>query len=185
MGFSIARQNSHLHRREEASSMKITPELKAGYVSRNDALEFAERTRKNFEYIDRARNDEEDVHVVTQLINSLLGLVVFLREREVLRRIPTMQLNDLEVEGWPHVEVTKGQNDCTTLGQVLHHLRNAVAHGRIRFSSDSREMSEVVVQFEDWKDKRAKEPYVCFEMDALALHAFCAKLTRLVQQEIG
>jgi hypothetical protein len=103
----------------------------------------------------------------------------------MLESVATMQLDDLEAEGWSRVKVTKGQDDCSTLGQLLRYLRNAVAHGRIRFSSDSREMHEVVVQFEDWKDKRATELYVCFEMEAPALHAFCTKLTTLVPQKIG
>jgi hypothetical protein len=73
------------------------------FASRNDALGFAARTRKNLEYIDNAANTGEDVHVLTQLINSLLGLVVFLHERKLSSRFEKMLLADLDGEGWPHI----------------------------------------------------------------------------------
>jgi len=47
------------------------------YVSRNHALTFAQRTRENLLHIERAAKAGDDVHVVTQLAISLLGLVVF------------------------------------------------------------------------------------------------------------
>ena len=158
--------------------------LDAKFVSRNDALEFAAHTRKNLEYIESAYSAGEDVHVVTQVINSLLGLVVFLHERELLHKAAEVRLSDLEGAGWPHVEITKGENECSTLEQLFYHLRNSVAHSRIKFSSDSRDSHEVMIEFEDWKNK-AKESYVCFEIDARALRDFCLKLMRMVEQEIG
>ena len=38
---------------------------------------FAQRTRKNLLYIEEASRSGADVHAVTQIVNSLLGLVVF------------------------------------------------------------------------------------------------------------
>ncbi len=154
------------------------------FASRNDALGFAARTRKNLEFLDNAANTGEDVHVVTQLINSLLGLVVFLHERKLSSRFEKMLLADLDGEGWPHIEVTLGQNECSTLYQLMYHIRNAVAHGRLHFSSDSRRLHEVMVEFEDWKPS-AKKPYVCFKLNGSALHEFCLKLMALVEPEIG
>jgi len=84
------------------------------YTSRNDALGFAERTRKNLEHIVSGFNAGEDVHVVTQLINSLLGLVVFLHERKFVESIARMRLDELGRRGWPRIVVTKGE--CLTLG---------------------------------------------------------------------
>lgn len=53
-------------------------------VSRNEAIEIARRTRKNLEFI-KAEFDclgrDSGVHVVTQLVNSLLGMVVLPREQ--------------------------------------------------------------------------------------------------------
>lgn len=44
---------------------------------RSDALGLAERTRKNLFFIEAAFERGEDVHVITQVANSLLMLVVF------------------------------------------------------------------------------------------------------------
>ena len=94
-------------------------------------------------------------------MNSLLGLVVFFRERNLLEFAATTPLADLESKGWPHVTVTMGADKCSTLKDLVSHLRNAVAYGRIHFSSDSRERQQVRIMFEDWKMK-PKNPYVCF-----------------------
>jgi hypothetical protein len=48
---------------------------------RSDALGLAERTRKNLLFIEGAFERGEDVHVITQVANSLLMLVVFPWER--------------------------------------------------------------------------------------------------------
>jgi hypothetical protein len=154
------------------------------FVSRNDALGFAQRTRKNLAYIKLACDDGEDVHVVTQLVNSLLGLVVFFRERHLLEFAASMPLANLEKKGWPHVTITMGAEECSTLKDFVSHLRNAVAHGRIRFSSESRDLQQVRIMFEDWKMK-AKAPYVCFEMNAPELQELCLQLVKLVEEEIG
>lgn len=45
-------------------------------VRRNDALVFVAHTKKNLEYIEQGHAHHDDVHPVTQLVNSLLGLVV-------------------------------------------------------------------------------------------------------------
>jgi len=45
---------------------------------RGHALGFAERTRKNLAHIERGFDAGADVHVVTLLANSLLGLIVLL-----------------------------------------------------------------------------------------------------------
>lgn len=51
--------------------------LAAATATRQDALEFASRTLKNLQFLESAREAGADVHVVTQLVNSLLGFVVF------------------------------------------------------------------------------------------------------------
>ena len=49
-------------------------------ASRNDPLGFAKRTLKNLDYVGYATDPESsdpNVHLVTQILNSMLGLVVF------------------------------------------------------------------------------------------------------------
>ena len=43
------------------------------FVTRGEAIGFALRTRKNLEYVRHAFDREEDVHVVTHVVNSLLN----------------------------------------------------------------------------------------------------------------
>ena len=116
-------------------------------ATRNDALEFAERTLKNIRALDQAQVDGADVHVVTHLANSLLGLIVFTVERKFVRFLQKVPLERLSSAGWPSWKFELGRS--STLGEIVYHLRNAVAHGRVWFSSDSRERAEVFLRFED------------------------------------
>jgi hypothetical protein len=47
------------------------------FDSRNAVSGFSERVRKNLLYLNLAKKSGADVHVVTQLITSLLGLIVY------------------------------------------------------------------------------------------------------------
>jgi protein-tyrosine phosphatase len=123
---------------------------------RNHALGFAERTRKNLEYIETAFGDGVDVRVVTQLANSLLGLIVFPWEKDFAKSVAKLQVDALVKQGWPRWEIRRGY--CRTLGDLVRRLRNAVAHGHMRFSSDSRLLEEVFVEVADFKPD-TKEPY--------------------------
>ena len=56
------------------------------YDKTNLVLDFARRTKKNLEFIEHSLtrdrlNSENDVYEVTQLINSLLGLLVFPQQK--------------------------------------------------------------------------------------------------------
>jgi hypothetical protein len=54
------------------------------HASRNESEGFAQRTRENLEFITHAKQQGSHVHVVTQLVNSMLGLVIFPWEAAVL-----------------------------------------------------------------------------------------------------
>lgn len=152
------------------------------YTSRGDALGFAERTKKNLEFITEAFEKGADVHVVTQLVNSLLGLVLFLHERMFVKRIAKMELSELMKDGWPRFKIEKGESK--TLGQLVRHMRNAVAHGLITFSSDSRLISEVNVTVQD-KMPGESLPYWSASISAEDLRKFCLRLAALVEDVIG
>lgn len=154
----------------------------AGHASRNDSLEFARRTRKNLEVIEVAARANQDVHVVTQLTLCLLGLIVFPWERQFDESVKRLGLGTLANQGWPEWKILKGQ--CKTLGDLVYHLRNAVAHRRLRFSSDSPLPEKVIVQFSDAKSKNA-DPYWSAEISAEDLRAFCVKFTELVDDIMG
>jgi len=155
---------------------------KLATATRNDALEFAMRTLKNLEFLDQAREHHADVHIVTHLTNSLLGLLVFTVEKEFVHFILKEQLADLEEQGWPHW--TFELDSSETLGDLVYHLRNAVAHGRVWFSSDSREMSDVNIRFEDAKPQ-TKRVYWKSSIPASDLKAFCTAYAGLLENVIG
>ena len=48
-------------------------------LSRNTTEGFAQRVRKNLDFIVKKRNEGEDVHEVTQLVTSLLGIIILIR----------------------------------------------------------------------------------------------------------
>src|SRR5260370_38539658 len=85
--------------------------------SRNDPLGFATRTRQNLEGIERARASGVDVHVVTQLMLSLLGLIVFPEEDHCYEPIAPWRLDELEQSGWPKWNILLGaSNTLSDLG---------------------------------------------------------------------
>lgn len=99
-------------------------------TTRNDAYEFARRSRRNLTYIEESARRGAEVHVVTQFALSLLGLVVFPREKKlVLEAAERMTLSELGPT-WGHwqVELDDPAKPTLTLLDILEHLRNAVAH---------------------------------------------------------
>jgi hypothetical protein len=123
----------------------------------------ANRTLANLtriELIDREEADrgvdmaQRSVYPVTQLINSLLGLIVFPKE-EYSRAISDRPLTKLYQEGWPTLEIShpnprciatrprsedqmrceQNHSGCTTLHQLIRVLRNGVSHFNIEFQN--------------------------------------------------
>jgi len=154
------------------------------YISRNNALAFAQLTLANLRFLEGAlkANPHEDVHLVTQIVNSLLGLVVFLKEKNFVTAIEKLPLRQLANDGWPQVAITKGQSD--TLGDLVRHIRKAAAHGRLRFSSDLRDPNAVILYIEDRRPNDVV-PNWCAEMTAKQMHDFCVKLIDRLDSEIG
>ena len=90
--------------------------------------DFAQRTLLNLDHVQaQERRDKDDVYPVTQLWNSLLGLIVLPREGD-LDRIPADSMTDLWLRGWPRITVTIGADRTETLPGLVNALRNAIAH---------------------------------------------------------
>jgi hypothetical protein len=62
--------------------------------------EFISRTEKNLRAVEKLSQDGESVYEVTQLINSLLGLLVYPRER-FFETIPEITWETMIKQGWP------------------------------------------------------------------------------------
>jgi len=103
--------------------------------------DFAERTLSNLESIERLKTDDPGrrVYETTQLINSLLGLIVLPREQEFMK-IPATPLSELVEQGWAIPKMIVDHPKTPDLQRLIHYLRNAVAHFRLEFMTDGREL---------------------------------------------
>src|SRR5450432_1565157 len=121
--------------------------------NRNGTAVFAERALKNLGFIALAAERGADVHPVTQTVMALLGVIVFPWEHNALAAIKREKLPVLSAtEGWPRWEMS-GTRRVLEVGQLVHVLRNCVAHGKVEFDSDSRDPAEVTLVFSevDWQ----------------------------------
>ena len=121
--------------------------------------DFAIRTKKNLEFIEKhssidSRNPQ--VYEITQLINSLLGLIVFPRE-EYMSRIPKIPLPELVKQGWAVPKVTGNYIQAKNLRDLIYKLRHAVSHFNLEFISNSKgQISGVKVWNCDMKNNHEK-----------------------------
>lgn len=151
-------------------------------VERNDALRFAERSRHNLDFIERQSASGAPVHAVTQLVNSLLGLLVFIKEKKFNDDIRGLSLATLEAQGWPRWRSAVATPN--SLGQLVRHLRNSVAHGGIKFSSDATALKDVSFEFTD-RDPRSGQITWQGQITGPELREFVLRLVKEVDQRIG
>jgi hypothetical protein len=108
----------------------------------NLIVEFAKRTIKNLNFI-QAQVSAGDPHLfdVTQLWNSLLGLIVLPQERNDhgggIQHIPPTPMTELWSQDppWPHITETEFAPDHESLRDLVRDLRNAVAHFNVDFKT--------------------------------------------------
>jgi len=100
--------------------------------------DFALRTQKNLHALRnlQASDPKSEVYEVTQLINSMLGLLVFPQQRYVAN-IPKVPLSNLANQGWAVPKIVGDYPQVENLNQLVRFLRNAVAHFNLKFLSDS------------------------------------------------
>jgi hypothetical protein len=154
-------------------------------TTRNDAFEFARRTKKNLVFLENARADGADVHPVTQLALSLLGLVAFPREEErVQQAAKEVCFKEMGPEwgSWV-IELERPNRPTHTLDDLTWHIRNSVAHGRIRFLSDSRIADDVVIVAEDGPDNRPANWRAT--ISGSGLRRFCMQFLQFIENETG
>lgn len=135
---------------------------------RNMSSGLAKRTLKNLDFIKNAALAGEDVHPVTQAVNSLLGLLVFPVEKEknFLAALRDVKFDDhSDLQGVcvtltkhlpvPSLRVTQFEK-CKDLGCFFVRVRNAISHKHLEFSgdSDSRVLADVQVTLKDRQEGR-------------------------------
>ena len=164
-------------------------------ISRNEAMGIVERTHKNLVYMRAARKEGADIHEVTHLFNSLLGLIVIPWERE-LKGVDVLDLSMEHIydQGWPNICLLLDEYSVQTktLKVLVRHLRNAIAHGRFRFegigssSADSRESSEIKVIVEDEMTiKKGDTRRWKAEIRGEDLYQFCDKFMQHIRDRVG
>ena len=96
--------------------------------------DFARRTRENLETLRKVQEVHRDwsVFEVTQLINSMLGLLVF-PQQQYFDRIPETAMPVLVEQGWPVPRVTGNYPQANDLRTLVRYLRNAISHFNIEF----------------------------------------------------
>ncbi len=151
-------------------------------VTRNNAFHFAKYTQANLEYV-AAAPSSSGAHPVTQLTNSLLGLIVFPWEKGLRPSTTERRLSGLERDGWPHWTFHLGRRG--TLRDLLWHVRNAIAHGRLAFSSDSDDLASVVLEFSDRPNAPGSPDNWRVRITAADLLKFCLRYAMLIQDETG
>jgi len=111
--------------------------------------EFIRRTKVNLEFIQttHARDKDKKVFEVTQLINSMLGLLVFPKEAFYDLIDNQKTLDTYRQDGWEIPVPTIGNKaNWNNLQQYVRHMRNGVTHRHIEFSSiDNKEVSGMTI----------------------------------------
>lgn len=92
--------------------------------------DFASRTFQNLQYIQEGKAKGDEVFEVTALISSLLGLIVFPKEKLSLKSFNN-QLCDLAKSGWPDINSKEKIQKTITFADFFVKMRHAVAHGNI------------------------------------------------------
>jgi len=98
----------------------------------NLVKDFALRTKHNLRALRDIQNSGKEVYEVTQLINSMLGLLIFPKEN-YFRSIPRKTTEELLSEGWSIPKVVGNFPQVRDLRELIRYLRNAIAHFNIEF----------------------------------------------------
>lgn len=140
--------------------------------------DFATRTRKNLETIRELKDSdaEGEIYEVTQLINSLLGLLVFPRQ-EFMTAIPRTSLSDLEEAGWSIPTVVGSGPQVTDLNQLVSYLRHAISHFNLRFLDDG---NNKIAGLEVWNENPPGNEIWRAQLTLDELENICKKFMDLV-----
>ena len=102
----------------------------------NLVVDFASRTAINLKSLKDLRESQPDAEIyeVTQLINSMLGLLVFPKEK-YFEQLPLIPFNELESNGWAIPKLESGC-EIKNLRELIRFLRNAITHCNLEFLSN-------------------------------------------------
>lgn len=144
------------------------------YSEKAFVKDFVSRTKEN---IDHGNNPYE----VTQLINSLIGLLILPKEK-YYERISNRMVDKELLEKVEKCVIIKPEDKALTLRYIIRRMRNAIAHFHIDFKIDAntREISEII--FSDYDDQKDETPSfkisLSVELVKLLVYQFSDKLSQ-------
>lgn len=144
---------------------------------------FAGRVRKNTDFLVSAFERGEDVHIVTQFVLSLLGLIIFPYE-EIVRHdtFPVKTMRELEKQGWPTFNVIRGK-EFNTLDELIKHLRNAIAHYQIEFEPGNERRLENITITLGWPKGRQNSRRTT--ISGAAFCDFVREFSKFIENSVG
>jgi hypothetical protein len=146
---------------------------------------FAHRVRLNLDAIDAVASvAPAKAHQVTQLVLTLIGLIVLPRENHYLEAAGDSTLPALAAKGWPtwtiaHDLSRRPEGAADTLGDLLWQLRSTISSGQIRLTSGDKPFAEVSVYF-DQQVAGGEIVTWSASISAPDLRVFCVKLAGLI-----
>lgn len=113
--------------------------------------DFVRRMRRNPQIVRDAEAGGVEAYEVTQLINSMLGLVVLPRE-SYFEQIPQKPLEELRAEGWPEPVLEGEFGRPRNLRDLMRLIRNGIAHWNMEFISEGQAIRGVRI----WNERPTK-----------------------------
>ena len=112
---------------------------------KNLVKDFADRTEHNLNIIEKINaHENQAAYEVTQLINSLLGLLI-LPQQEFFNSIPTDSIDKARKDGWTIPDPMDDFRQVDNLSVFLRYLRNGVSHFNIKFLSTDEQISGIEI----------------------------------------
>ena len=139
--------------------------------------EFIARTQKNLIVIECLKEKGVKVYEVTQLLNSMLGLLIFPKER-FFEKIQNKRWDMMVKEEWPLP--SEDYSHVSDLKQLITNMRNAVAHCNIELIPEHGEIISIEFRDYPWGDNH-KEPHWKEVYDVASLRKFVDMLLDHIQ----
>lgn len=148
----------------------------------NKVLDIVRRTNENLVATDRWRAGDPSTpfHEVTNLVNSLLGLIVLPKE-EILDDMRQVEVGPHGIADWgvAFEVVSVDGSSPRDLRPFLTGLRNAIAHAGMDFPTDGKSITGIT--FANRTNDRARILWTA-EFDLAGMRCFLAPLTTEVER---
>jgi hypothetical protein len=132
--------------------------------------EFVPRTKKNLELV--LEHKDLGFHEVTQLMNSMVGLLIFPQQR-YFSLIEQLRLDDFPTKNWPIPKIFLWggvpfnsqdlDKETITLQEIVRYMRHSVSHATFEFESTGMEIERV--RFTNLDPRSKKKTIFSYEIN--------------------